>query len=159
MKEKSEEAVILTPIYKNTSYQYHVCSNCNSKIYFEESILVPLRFDEKIKFCPYCGKEIIRYAEPKFIEGPDFDWMERFQEILDYADRKIEYEIFCNMDKEQQKELIEKAEFGKEYFGYGICWNDNSRVCDIVKEVAHRKPHYSYINKLKKEFSEIWKTK
>lgn len=148
----NEEVAILTPMYRNNIYQYHICSNCNHEMYFEEDMFVPLRFNEKIKFCPYCGKEIIRYAEPKYMEGPNFDWMETFEEILDYADRKMEYEIFCKMDREQQKELLEKAEFGKEYFGYGILWNDNSNICQIIKEIAKRKPHYSDINKLKKEF-------
>lgn len=152
MNKVDDEGTILTPIYKDNIYQHHVCSNCNHELYFEEDLFVPLRFKEKITFCPYCGKEIIRYAEPKFIEGPDFNWIEKFQEILEYADRKMEYEIFCKMDKEQQKELIEKAEFGKEYFGYSILWTDKSNVCEIVKEIAYRKPHYSYINKLKNEF-------
>ena len=142
------EDVILTPIYKNMVYQYHLCSNCNNKMYFEEDLFVPLRFDEKINFCPYCGKEIIRYAEAKYIEEPNFDWMDKFKNILDYAYRKIEYEIFYKMNKEEQRDLIDKAEFGREYFGSSILWNDNKNVCEIVKEIAHRKPHYSYINKL-----------
>lgn len=152
MKESTEESVILTPIYNDTIYQYHICSNCKSKMYFEEDLFVPLRFKEKIKFCPYCGREILKYEKPKYLEGPDFKWMEKFHEILDFADRKIEYEIFCKMNEEERKEIINKASFGREYFGYKILWNDNSGVCDIVKQIAQRKPHYTYINRLRKEF-------
>lgn len=50
--------VILTPVYKNTSYQYHECSNCKKEIYFEESILTPFHFEENIKYCPFCGGEL-----------------------------------------------------------------------------------------------------
>ncbi len=110
------EDVVLTPIYKETIYQYHLCSNCNKKLYLEEDIFVPLRFEEKIKFCPYCGKEIIRYANPKYIKEPNFDWLEKYTEIIKNACEKIEYEIYCKNSEEERRELINKAEFGMEYF-------------------------------------------
>lgn len=154
MNKVNEDGAILTPIYKDTEYQYHECSECKSKLYFEEAIFVPLYFEEteKVKFCPYCGKEIIRVTEPKYEVKPNFEWLDVFQEILNKTDREIEYEIFCKMDREKQKELIDKCRFGEEYFGSCLSWNDKKSTCEIVKEIAHRKPHYSYINRLKNEF-------
>ncbi len=144
--------VILTPIYKNMNYQYHECSNCKGKIYFEEDICIPFHFEENIKYCPFCGEKVIRYANPKYVELPNWDWLEKFDKILNETNRKIEYEIFCKMNNEEKRELIDKADFGKNYFGSSLFWYDNAATCAIVKEVALRKPHYSYINKLKKEF-------
>lgn len=148
------EDVILTPIYNGTSYKHHECSNCKKEIYFEESILVPFRFEEKIKYCPFCGRKVIRYGKPRYEELPNWDWMDKFKEILDNTDEKIEYEIFCKMNREEQKELIEKAEYGIEYFGSSSDWNDNTNICKIVRDVAYRKPHHSYIKKLENQFLE-----
>ena len=114
--------------------------------------------EENIKYCPFCGKKVIRYAKPRYEEQPNFDWMEKFEKILNTANKRIEYEIFCNMGDKEQKELIDKAEFGIEYFGSSLFWHDNTNICRIIKEVAYRKPHYSYIKKIKKEFSNIRET-
>lgn len=146
------EDTILTPIYKDTIYQYHICSNCNKKLYFEEDIFVPLQFKEKIKFCPYCGKEIIRYAKPKYIKEPNFDWLEKYVEIVKNSCERIEYEIYCKNSKEEIRELIDKAEFGIEYFGdYGFLY-DEKNVCRIIKQLGISKKHYTEINKLKRKF-------
>lgn len=144
--------VILTPIYSNMSYQYHECSNCKGKTYFKKDICVPFHFEENIKYCPFCGGKVIRYAKPKYVELPNWDWLEKFNKILDETNRRIEYEIFCKMNNEEIRELIDKADFGIEYFGSSLFWYDNTETCSIIKETALRKPHYSYINKLKKEF-------
>lgn len=148
------EDVILTPIYNGTIYKYHRCSNCNEKIYLEKDIWNPFYFDEDIKYCPFCGGKIIRYAKPKFEEEPSWDWTDKFKKILDEAENKIIYELFCKMNREERNQLIDKANFGIEYFGSSIFWNDNTSVCRIVKELAHRKPHYTEINKIKKKVEE-----
>lgn len=144
------EEVIIIPIYNETEYKYHKCSGCNNKIYLKEDIWQPFYFDTKIKYCPFCGNKIVRYAEPQFEKEIDWSWLDKFKEILDKADKQLEYELFVNMNQEQRKEMIEKARYGQEYFGSRIYWNCNRSVCDIVKEIAYRKLHYSYINKLKK---------
>lgn len=148
-----KETVILTPVYKNIIYQYHECSNCKEKIYFDEDIYSPCHFKEDIKYCPFCGNEVIRYAKPKYEETPDWSWMDTFRNILNEAERKIEYEIFCRMNKEEKSKLIDKSEFGIEYFGNSTYWNSNANICEIVKETAYRKPHYTYTKKLESEFN------
>ena len=148
------EPVILTPIYKGTIYKYHRCSNCEGKIYFEEDYCIPFHFEENIKYCPFCGKEVIRYAKPEYEEKPNWDWMDKFKKVLDEAEDKIMYELFCKMNREERNELIDKTNFGIEYFGSPIFWNDNTNLCRIVKQLAHRKPHYTEINKIKKKVEE-----
>lgn len=146
------EDVVLIPIYKDTIYQYHLCSNCNKRIYLEENIFVPLRFDEKIKFCPYCGKEIIRYTEPRYIENPNFEWLEKYIEIMKNTYERIEYEIYCKNTEEQRKDLIDKAEFGIQYFtDYDLLYSEKN-VCEIIRDIGIHKKHYTEKNKLRKKF-------
>ncbi len=145
--------VILTPIYKNMSYQHHECSNCKKEIYFEESIFTPFKFEEKIKYCPFCGGNVIRYAEPKYTETPDWNWLEEFNKIIDKTYRFLEYKIHCKMSNEQIRDLIDKAEFGKSYFGEDDFYpTGNGNVCNLISYIASQKLHYSQKNKLEKEF-------
>lgn len=118
VKEKTaDEMVILTPMYEGEVYKYHECSNCKKEIYFEEDMFQPFHFEENIKYCPFCGKEIIRYAKPKFIEEINWDWLDEYQSIVEKMYRQLEYKIYCKLDKEQIYELEKKAERGIEYFG------------------------------------------
>ena len=87
------------------------------KIYFEEKLGTPFYFDENIKFCPFCAGKVIRYGKPRYKELPNWDWLEEFRKIIDKTYRYLEYKIHCEIDDEQRKELIKKAEFGEEYFG------------------------------------------
>lgn len=152
MNKIDDEGTILTPIYKDNIYQHHVCSNCNHEMYFEEDLFVPLRFNEKIKYCPYCGKEIIRYAEPKYIEKPDFKWLEKYIDIVKNTSERIEYEIYCKNTEEERKELIERAEFGIQYFtDYDLLYCQK-HVCEIIKNLGSHKIHYSEKNKLREKF-------
>lgn len=159
MSEETIDEVILTPIYKNEIYQYHQCSNCNKEIYLEEDIFIPFYFKEKIKYCPFCGKKIVRYDEPKYIENPKFDWLDKYAEIIDKAYRNMEYEVYCKNSKEEINELRDKANFGIKYFGSSLSWNDKSSVCKMLKEISGRNCHYSYKEKLKKEFEKTTSNK
>ena len=148
-----EENAILTPIYKSNIYQYHECSDCKKSIKLEESILVPLSFEEKIKYCPFCGKKIIRYAEPKFIEEINWEWLEEFSEIIEKTYRYLEYRIHCKMEEKERRELRDKSEFGKEYFKENR-WipYSNGNVCDLIHRITLESLHYTTKNKLEKEF-------
>lgn len=147
-----EENVILTPIYKGLAYKYHECSNCKGEIYFEEDICNPFHFEEKIKYCPYCGNKVIGYAKPKYIEAPNWDWLEEFEEVINKTYRFLEYKIHCKMSREQIRELIDKAEFGEAYFGKDFYPVGNGNICNLIHYIAIQKLHYSTINKLKSEF-------
>ena len=149
---ENKNSAILTPIYNETIYKYHLCSNCNNKIYFEENIFRPLYFKELIKFCPYCGEEIIRYAEPKYIVRPDFKWLEKYEEIIKNAYNRLEYEIYCKNDKQQIDELIEKAKFGMEYFGKSELFYGKGNVCEVIESISKSNVHYSYKDKLRRKY-------
>lgn len=157
MKERTADGVILTPMYKGEVYKYHECSNCKKEIYFKEDMFQPFHFEENIKYCPFCGKEIIRYAKPKFIEEIKWDWLEEYQSVVEKMYRELEYEIYCKLDKEQIRELRGKAERGIEYFRKDtLPFPYNSRtICDIVYEITSSKVHYSEKQKLEKEFGGV----
>lgn len=78
--------------------------------------------------------------------------MEEFNSIIDKAYRNLEYIIHCKKTEEERKKLIEKAEFGEKYFGKSYYPLDNGNVCNIINYIAKQKIHYSYKNKLEKEF-------
>ena len=78
--------------------------------------------------------------------------MQEFESIIDKAYRNLEYIIHCKKTEEEKNDLIEKAEFGEEYFGKGYHPLDNGSVCNIVNYIARQKMHYSSKNKLREEF-------
>lgn len=154
MKEKTTDGVILTPMYKGEVYKYHECSNCKKEIYFEEEIFQPFHFEENIKYCPFCGKEVIRYAKPKFIEQINWDWLDEYRTVVEKMYKELKYKIYCNLDKGQIDELEKKAERGIEYFGLDR-WAfpySNGTICDIIRQITRNKVHYTEKGKLEKEF-------
>lgn len=158
-EETAEETVVLTPIYKGEIYKYHECSNCKKEIYFKEDIFQPFHFDENIKYCPFCGKAIIRYAKPKFIEEVNWSWLEEFSLVVEKMYRELEYKIHCKLNDEQIKELEEKAERGIEYFKQDK-WSfpySNGTICDIIYQITREKVHYTEKRKLEKEFRRHFK--
>ena len=147
------ENVILTPIYNGTVYKYHECSNCTGKIYFEEDFFIPFHFKENIKYCPFCGKEIIRYEKPRYEELPNWEWLEEFQRIIEKNYRELEYIIHCKKSGEEIKDLGDKIDFGIEYFkGNNYHPISNGNVCKLLKHVVSENLHYSTKTKLKNEF-------
>lgn len=155
--KKADETVVLTPIYKGEIYKYHECSNCKKEIYFEEDIFQPFHFDENIKYCPFCGKEIIRYAKPKFIEEINWNWLEEFSTVVEKMYRELQYKIHCELNKEQIKELEEKAERGIEFFKQDK-WSfpySKGTICDMIYQITREKVHYTKIQRLEKEFGGV----
>lgn len=151
---KTADEVILTPMYKGEVYKYHECSNCKKEIYFEEDIFQPFHFEENIKYCPFCGKEVIRYAKPKFIEEINWNWLDEYESIVEKMYRELEYIIYCKLDKEQIDELEEKSARGMEYFGQDR-WSfpySKGTICDIIHQITRTKVHYTEKRKLEKEF-------
>lgn len=148
------EDIILTPIYNKEIYQYHECSNCKKEIYLEEDMFKPFYFKENIKFCPFCGGQIIRYAKPKYIEEINWNWIREYSEIIEKTYNFFKYKIHCNLTKEQIKNLEEKSTIGEEYFK-GDKWMfpySNEITCKIINQVAREKIHYTDKQKLEKEF-------
>lgn len=152
---KENEDIILTPIYKGIVYQYHECSNCKREIYFEESMFVPFHFEEKIKYCPFCGKKVIRYAKPKYVEEIDWSWIEEYEKIIENTYELLEYKIHCKKGREEINELRDKARAGEEYFGnYGNDFTGRRNVCSVIYNITREKLHYTTKNKLEQKFKE-----
>lgn len=155
--QTADKTVILTPMYKGEVYKYHECSNCKKEIYFEEDIFQPFHFEENIKYCPFCGKEIVQYAEPQFIEEINWDWLDEYQSVVEKMYRQLEYKIYCKLDKEQIDELEKKAERGIEYFGQDR-WSfpySKGTICDIIYKITRNNVHYTAKRKLEKEFGGV----
>lgn len=156
MEDKNQEYIILTPIYKKNNYQYHECSNCKSKIYMEESCLTPFYFKENIKYCPFCGKEIIRYGKPKFEEEIDWTWLDDYRDLFYKFDDYLQYKIHCKMTYNEQQELKNNTKLGIEYFkDRGIGFISNENICNYLYKIANYNLHYSTKKKLEKAFESM----
>lgn len=143
--------VIFNPVYKGISYECHRCSNCKSEIDLGDEYST---YEEKYKYCPYCGEKIIRYGKPIYEELPDWDWLEEYKNIIDNAYKKLEYMIHCKKTETERRDLIEKTEFGEKYFGRDWYPISNGNICNIINYIARQKIHYTEKNRLEKEFKE-----
>lgn len=114
---KTVDEVILTPMYKGEVYKYHECSNRKKEIYFKEDIFQPFHFEENIKYCPFCGKEVIRYAKPKFIEEINWNWLDEYKNIVEKMYRELEYIIYCKLVTRIKVHYTEKRKLEKEFGG------------------------------------------
>ena len=72
-------------------------------------MFLPFHFEENIKYCPFCGRKVIRYAKPKYVEEIDWSWLEEYNEIIEKTYNFLQYKIHCNMTGKQIKELEEKS--------------------------------------------------
>ena len=150
---EEQESCILTPVYRANNYQYHECSNCKSKIYMEESYLTPFYFKENIKYCPFCGKQIIRYGKPKFEEEIDWTCLDEYRVLFYKLDDYLQYKIHCKMTYNEQQELKNKTKLGKEYFkDRGIGFLSNENICSYLYHIANYNLHHSTKRKLEREF-------
>lgn len=149
-----KEDVVLTPIYSSDIYKYHECSNCKKEIYIEEDIFKPFYFKENIKFCPFCGGKVVRYAKPKYITEINWSWLEAYNEIIEKTYEFLQYKIHCNMTDKEIKELEQKSAVGEEYFK-SDSWQfpySNSITCKIVNQIAREKLHYTTKRKLENKY-------
>lgn len=109
-----KQTSIMTPVFKGTRYLHHVCSECKGTLKFEQSIYGGVSFYqihgtkcEKIKFCPICGAEIIRFSDKAIYEKPiDLKPIEIFAELHHEYERKAKWLYHCYIS-EAHREKIE----------------------------------------------------
>lgn len=104
--------VIFTPVYEETRYLYHECSECQYHIRMEPSVLTPIYFGESFKFCPNCGKPVIRFAKlPKFKENFDRTIFKDLIEFDKEYDDKLDYYCRIELTQAEFDELKKKCRF------------------------------------------------
>ena len=104
--------VIFTPVYRDTHYLYHECSECLYHIRNQESVLAPLYFGETFKYCPNCGNPVVRFANlPKFKEDFDRTILKDLIKIDEEYDDKIDYYCRVTLSQEEFLEIHKKCRF------------------------------------------------
>jgi len=122
-------AAIMQPVFEGTKYQHHVCSECGGTLKFEQSIYGGVSFYaingtkcEKIKFCPICGAEIIRFSDKAIYEKPiDLKPLEIFADLYCEYERKAKWLYHCYISEAHRDKieaiipLIESGEISVYY--------------------------------------------
>lgn len=147
--------VIFTPVYKGERYQYHECSNCQYHITMQESVWTPLYFGETFKFCPECGKPVVRFSNiPKFVEEPNWAMFQYIQQLDQNYSDLLDYYCRVILTQEEFDILRDKCKFAVEFKNNGGV----SYVSPGIEKVAKmdRKPwnHWN-IKKLKERIQTI----
>jgi len=134
---------VFKPVFKGAAYLGHECSECKERVEFSHiSGLGFLGMD--IRFCPYCGEDIIRFDEtPKFEEPLDTSVLEPITNVIAHSEEKIKWIYWCCFNDEQRAKCKTIFEITNNY----------SNIRDIVSY----KPHHTQLTKLKNKFSKTIK--
>lgn len=141
--------VIFRPVFKGTSYQYHICSECNAELKFTQISWGGISFYgcEKIRYCPNCGKPIIRFSQKPIFEQ-EIDWspLEAFIKLrIDY-ENKVEWLFWCKLSPNERDVINMITEFSESASGY------DRIVIDNIKVAARFKPSWQSMRKLEQRF-------
>ena len=135
---------IFKPVFKGAAYQGHECSECKKRIEFSHISALGF-YDMDIRYCPYCGKDIVRFDEtPKFEEPLDTSVLEPMREVINEAHDRINWIYWCCFSNEQQNKCKILFEFSSEY-----------PSIRKIKDIVSGKPHHTQITKLNNRFSKI----
>lgn len=139
--------VIFIPVFKGDKYLYHECSECQYQVKIKADFFTSLYFGESFKFCPNCGKPVIRFANlPKFIEEFNYAIFNEIDAIYKRFVDELDYYCRVTLTTEEFEEMKNKCTFAVEiYENGGPCV---SPAVHMVQKMSSKKWHYSAIQKL-----------
>ncbi len=146
-----ETDVIFTPVFRDTKYLHHICSECGHKITLEQSVWGGVWFGdaEEIKFCPHCGKPVVRFAEKAIFETPiDYEPLRPFFEAHEEYERKCRWLFHCYISDKRRKKIQAIMPFAKENSGWVLI------ASKAVQSAVRYTTDWRKIKKLKAEFGE-----
>lgn len=145
--------VIYTPVYRNTTYLYHECSECEYHVRMEQSVLAPLYFGESFKFCPNCGKPVVRFANlPKFKEEFNTAVFKDLEMIDDEYQDKLDYYCRVTLSREEFEILRKECVFAVNLYEKGGLATLKPAVRAVAKMNTKPWNHWN-IQKLKERIS------
>lgn len=139
-----QEFSIMTPVFEGTSYRHHICSECKGTIKFEQNrfggvsfYTISLEKCELMKFCPLCGKEIIKFSNDAIYEKPiDLKPLDIFAKLHSEYERKAKWLYHCYLSEAHRDKIdalipliksgdvslyyqkaLDFAKMGKTYYG------------------------------------------
>lgn len=147
--QASYESVIFAPVFRETQYIGHRCSGCAHDIQLSQSVFGKIFYpsgEKLIRFCPHCGKPVIRFDEKVIYEkAVDFAPLIVFQEEVATFKRKLRWLYWCILSKQQHDDIDKVLPFAKDF----------EYLADTVKAVQYAKPKpgsWQAVEKLRKEF-------
>ena len=139
--------VIFTPVFKGDRYLYHECSACEYQVRMKPDILSSLYFGESFKFCPNCGKPVIRFANlPKFIEEFNYAIFNEIEALYKQFKDNLDYYCMVTLTIEELEEMIAKCRFAVELHESG--GPAVSPAVHMVAKMQRKKRNHWEIKKL-----------
>ena len=143
----SDEEVIFTPVFKGDRYLYHECSECEYQVKMRAECLTSLYFGERFKFCPNCGKPVIRFANlPKFVEEFNYAIFNEIDTLYKQFKDNLDYYCRVTLTKEEFEEMISKCQFAVELQENGGAYV--SPAVSMVAKMNSKKWNHWEIEKL-----------
>ena len=143
--------VVFTPVFRDTKYLHHICSECGHKITLDQSVWGGVYFGDTkdIKFCPHCGNPVIRFAEKAIFETPiDYEPLRPFYEAHEEYERKCRWLYHCYISEERQAKIVDLIPFAKQDSGWVLI------ASKAVQSATRYTTDWRKIKKLKSEFGE-----
>lgn len=143
--------VIFTPVFRDTKYLHHICSECGHKITLDQSVWGGVYFGDTqdIKFCPHCGNPVVRFAEKAIFETPiDYEPLRPFYEAHEEYERKCRWLYHCYISEERQEKIVDLMPFAKQDSGWVLI------ASKAVQSATRFTIDWRKIKKLKAEFGE-----
>lgn len=104
--------------------------------------------EDEVKFCPSCGKDVIRFShDPIFEAVINFEPLRPFYEILSETDRRIKHLYFVKLDETQVEAIDELLPFAKDSYGW------TKKAADAIQHIKFQKPSWQGLKKLEEEFN------
>ena len=143
--------VIFTPVFRETRYLHHICSECGYKINVTQEWYGGIHFhsSDGIKFCPHCGKPVVRFSDQAIFETPiDFEPMRIFYELREEYERKRKWLYHCYISVDRKDKIEKLLQFAEEQSG----WVE--KAYDAISKEVFSRPDWRTRNKLLAEFGD-----
>lgn len=140
--------VIFTPVFAETQYQHHLCSECGYQLNLGQSIWGGISFPygkEKLHYCPGCGGKVIRFSERAIYETPiNYKPLKVFYEAYETYRRKCQWlyhGLLTDAERGQIKELLPFAKDGhgwvKIAYDSAMLGSQHKLSCQAIKKLAN----------------------
>jgi hypothetical protein len=109
--------------------------------------IIHMYFGESFKFCPNCGKPVVRFANlPKFIEEFNYAIFNKIDELYKEFQDRLDYYCRITLTPEELEKIISKCKFATElYKNGGPCV---SPAVHMVAKMSTKKWNHWEIKKL-----------
>lgn len=143
--------VIFTPVFRDTVYLHHLCSECGYKLKVGQKFWGGVNFDDtkEIKFCPSCGTPVVRFSDKAIFETPiDYEPLRIFYDAFREFQDKCKWLYRCYISDEHREKVKELLPFAENEPKWG--WT--KKAYDVVHPVSVGSVSWQTIRKLERKF-------